>query len=222
LNFRQKTEKTKAFFQKISTFQIMSTSSSKLPLLQAQRLAARLVEILSPHCEIIDIAGSIRREAPQVGDIEIVCQPKMIESGFLGLDYEISPAFFQALAPFKRLMGKPENKQARYFKYEIPIQKGSIATVNLDLFIPQPHDYYRQLAIRTGSSNYSANVIALGWRKKGWVGTADGLRREEEVEKKGDAWICDFDEPTMPPVWDSEKAFFEWLGVAWREPIDRG
>lgn len=66
----------------------MSTSEHKLPLQHAEQLAHRLVELLTPHCERIDVAGSIRRKKQEVGDIEIVCLPKKIEVGFLGLDYQ--------------------------------------------------------------------------------------------------------------------------------------
>jgi len=199
----------------------MSTTEHRLPLHHAELLANRLVEILQPHCIQIDIAGSIRRKSPEVGDIEIVCNPKRIEAGLFDLDAVIPPSFFHALSIFKRVLGKPENKNARQFKYEIPIKKGDSATVNLDLFIPQPSDYYRILAIRTGSKNFAHLKIAGGWIKKGWVGTNDGLRLEAEVEKKGDEWVCCVYKPELPPVWQSEKEFFDWLGLEWVEPINR-
>jgi len=133
----------------------MSTTEIKLPLHQAQRLAKRLVEILAPHCERIDIVGSVRMEKSQVGDIEIVCAPKKVPIGLFGDEWAIIPEFFQALSIFKREVGKIENTEARYFKYEVPTGWASPATIKLDLFIPQAHDYYRQLAIRTGPVSYS-------------------------------------------------------------------
>jgi DNA polymerase/3'-5' exonuclease PolX len=200
----------------------MSTTEHKLPLHHAQRLANRLVQMLEPHCLKIDIAGSIRRESPLVGDIEIVCQPQKIESGLLGMDPVIIPDFFHALSIFKRLMGKPENKNARYLKYELPTVKGdSLRTVTLDLFIPQPADYYRILAIRTGSKDFAHLKIAGGWIANGWVGTDDGLRINDEVERKGEKWVCNLYKPTLPPVWQSEREFFDWLGIEWVEPINR-
>jgi DNA polymerase/3'-5' exonuclease PolX len=45
-------------------------------LATAQRLAARIRDDLSPFCECIEIAGSIRRQRPEVGDIDVVCLPK--------------------------------------------------------------------------------------------------------------------------------------------------
>lgn len=48
----------------------------RIPLAEAERLAAQVVGLLAPACERIEIAGSIRRRKPEVGDIEIVCVPK--------------------------------------------------------------------------------------------------------------------------------------------------
>lgn len=47
-----------------------------IPLAQAASLAAEVVALLRPACQRIEVAGSIRRRRPLVGDIEIVCQPR--------------------------------------------------------------------------------------------------------------------------------------------------
>jgi hypothetical protein len=91
-------------------------------------------------------------------------------------------------------------------------------TINLDLFMPQPDDYYRQYAIRTGSADYSKNVIANGWLKKGWCGTDEGLRLQYDCCKAASGWKITRKEGQKPPVWESEEIFFEWLGVQWMEP----
>jgi DNA polymerase/3'-5' exonuclease PolX len=43
----------------------------------AQEIAAEIVGLLSPFCSRIEVAGSIRRRKAEVGDIEIVCVPKI-------------------------------------------------------------------------------------------------------------------------------------------------
>lgn len=42
----------------------------------AKNIALEVWNQLKPHCAIIKIAGSIRREKPEVGDVEIVALPK--------------------------------------------------------------------------------------------------------------------------------------------------
>ena len=46
------------------------------PLAEVRTIAEDLVSRLRPACERIEIAGSIRRARPQVGDIELVAIPK--------------------------------------------------------------------------------------------------------------------------------------------------
>lgn len=52
-----------------------------LDLATADKYAANVKAALAPMCERIEIAGSIRRRRPQVGDIDLVIQPKR---GMLG------------------------------------------------------------------------------------------------------------------------------------------
>ena len=44
----------------------------------AMMLAGKVVDELAPVCERIEIAGSIRRKKPTIGDVEIVCIPKLV------------------------------------------------------------------------------------------------------------------------------------------------
>ena len=49
-----------------------------MKLALAQRQADTIAAALRPHCERIEIAGSIRRQRPDVGDIDLVCLPNGI------------------------------------------------------------------------------------------------------------------------------------------------
>lgn len=51
-------------------------TKTRIPLPEAQVYAADLVELLAPACEQIQVAGSIRRMRPDVGDVELLCIPK--------------------------------------------------------------------------------------------------------------------------------------------------
>lgn len=198
-------------------------------LTKAKMIAEGIVQQLQPHCEVINIAGSIRREKIEVKDIEIVCVPKRVKIGSMDLFGEdtrktiVAPEFVRLVSGLGRIIkGKPDG---RMMNIELP-QK-----IQLDLFMPQPIDYFRQYVIRTGSKEYSQNIIANGWVKKGWVGTEDGLRLRTEcrgIEQKmfdkagvpytKMKWVCENDNPTLPPVWDSERAFLSWLDVTILHP----
>ena len=50
-----------------------------MPLAFATTLAKKLVDELAPYCQRIEIAGSVRRQSAEVGDIELVAIPKFAE-----------------------------------------------------------------------------------------------------------------------------------------------
>lgn len=192
----------------------------------AYKIAEHITVRLAPHCEDERclVAGSIRRKKAECGDIEIVCQPKatMTQSLFPEADYmRQDPMFRETVLE----LGKPikGNPAGRMMQIELP------QVIMLDLFMPQPDDFFRQFAIRTGSSQYSQNVIAIGWRKLGWVGTPDGLRKEEQSTPKENyftgikkiTWTCSVSNPQLPPEWKSEEEFFEWLKVPFIIPEKR-
>jgi DNA polymerase/3'-5' exonuclease PolX len=52
-----------------------------MKLEQALEIAEKVKALLAPHCERIEIAGSIRRKKPDVKDIEIVAIPKPFDTG---------------------------------------------------------------------------------------------------------------------------------------------
>jgi len=187
-----------------------------IPFTKAHALATRIKDLLQPHCILIHIAGSIRRMRPEVKDIEILCIPKKEDRQtdlFGGTKKIISNDFCGALLHFteKIIKGKVEG---RYMQIEL---KGGII---LDLFLPIPADYYRQLAIRTGSAEYAHKIIATGWTKKGWVGVKDiGLRKRTECTGGGKfPWRCTKKDASLPPVWRSEGEFFAWLGLEYIDP----
>lgn len=188
---------------------------------KARSLADRIVEILYPHCSQIQIAGSIRRLKPEPKDIELVATPLksfIQESLFGDGKYVTLPGFKVAMDQFtvKVIKGQVDGRYMR-----IQIKGGQF----LDLFMPDESDYFRQLAIRTGSSRYSNQVIAQGWVKKGWRGTDQGLRRLEDCEARisGDKTIykCIAGSPAKPPHWASEEEFFDWIDIKWIHPSKR-
>ena len=193
-------------------------------LSSALHTANRLIEILTPVCVPgrLHIAGSIRRKYAEVKDIEIVCQPQMVldipkNDLFPQESYVLSPEFTSAIQSFTDhvIKGKPDG---RYM--QILLKGGK----PLDLFMPQPDDYFRQLIIRTGSANYVHCVIAASWKQKGWCGVPNqGLRLMSEcIGRMGTdnktIWSCIKKNPTLPPAWQSEEEVFHWLGLPFTPP----
>ena len=189
---------------------------------QAKEIAIRVYKALQPWCERIEIAGSVRREKADVHDIELVCDPAVIlQNDMFGevLAKQRVAGFLNAVRAQGKII-KGDIASGRFVQVELP--EGIV----LDLFMPQSFDFYRQLAIRTGSADYSHKVIATAWIKKGYVGTENGLRLASECYAKdlGDGkkkWICNNPNPTLTPVFQNEYEFFKWLGLEWLSPNKR-
>lgn len=198
-----------------------------MDLKNAQLAASIIVKKLSPLCTKLDIGGSISRECDKVKDIEIVLRPKVIAVSGNNLFEEgeevlqVSEEFKRVLASFgKRNRGRSTGKNVKIEHY------GPSGPINLDIYIPDEHDYFRQLAIRTGSAEFVRRYIASGWRKIGWCGSDKGLRkiedcRGEKTTQNTIKWFCINPNAELPPVWTSEKEFFNWLGLKWIEPKRR-
>jgi len=128
----------------------------KIPLLQAQVLAGNFVAALSPFCRNVAVAGSVRREEPEVGDIEIVLVPDVTEvPGLFG------PMQEDALKSFPwKAWGKVIKDGERY--KQIETRQG----VALDIFIVRPPAQWGVIfMMRTGPEDFSQWMVTP--RRKG-------------------------------------------------------
>lgn len=132
-----------------------------MQLHEAKQIANWCLYHLKPHCHRLEIAGSIRREKPEVKDIEIVCIPKKVQSftetrGDLFTPPTKTPiltpstGFIEQICAWKKVKGDPKGK---YTKRELP--NGAI----LDLFICTPENWGLIFFIRTGSADYSKQMM---------------------------------------------------------------
>jgi DNA polymerase/3'-5' exonuclease PolX len=133
----------------------------KVPLQEAKEQADRLAAMLRPYCDRVEIAGSIRRQKPEVGDIEIVCVPTLgWKKDLLGQDY---PAYSLLDIPIGQLEreGYRVNRNGPRFKQVVLAND-----LCLDLFIVTPPAQWGYIyAIRTGPAEFSKWVVTR--RNKG-------------------------------------------------------
>lgn len=195
-----------------------------MELLKAREIAVALCYRLQPFCNQIRIAGSIRRHKVEVKDIEICATPLFVEHTQETLfdkgetTLVIHPEFISVANTLGKIIkGKPTG---RYMQIELP------EGVNLDLFIPEETDYFRQFCIRTGSADWVTKNVAGGWKKRGWCGSDKGLRKQSDcIEMKTadgkSKWTCVNKNAELPPNWASEEDFLKWLSVKWVAPHQR-
>ena len=161
----------------------------------AMRHAETVLRELSPFCTRIEVAGSLRRRRPNVGDIEVCCIPKTEKAGLFGDMVIRSPMFCQTVKQWRRIRGHPEDKYTRRI-----IADG----VELDLFICTPDNWGLNFAIRTGSAEWVKRHMADKWSRMGYHSKHAILRRDGESY----------------PL-KEEKDVFEFLGLYWVQPEDR-
>lgn len=124
-------------------------SKSRLPYADALALAEHLVTLLQPGCERILIAGSLRRQKKEVGDIELVAMPMLTPA----LDLFRQPiAGMEHSGLDERLaLLKTEGYTKNGPKYKQFIYQG----VSVDLFIASPETWGCVATIRTGSADFT-------------------------------------------------------------------
>ncbi len=195
-------------------------------LTTARRLAKFIALSMSPHCELdtVAIVGSIRREKPEVKDLEIIASPITQSQPSL---LEDTPARVRSDALLQWAMREKTQNVITWVKAgRGTLEKGGLEPVErldvdgkywrgkvcaegsepvmLDLFLPVPQGYWPQFVIRTGSADFSEALVThakrIGYRFAGGL-LYDRAGLVVECKREGDV--------------------FEALGLAWVEPKDR-
>lgn len=140
----------------------MSTTATRLPLAEAQRIAGQIYGQLDPACERLTIAGSIRRGRPDVGDIELVAIPRFRDepSSLWGDTTEISVlaevlAIEEREQVLERISGGDRYVKLRHLR----------SGLQVDLFITTPEQWGLILLIRTGPADYSHRLMTEARRR---------------------------------------------------------
>ena len=151
-------------------------AQGKIALERAQKVADAVVKHLSPHCQRIEIAGSIRRRKPWVNDVDLILIPKNLWN----LHGEL-----MKLGQLK-MSGKK-------------IMRVMVGSTQVDIYVADEATWATLLLIRTGSKE---NNIRLCSRAKdmGWhlAASGDGLFNEREERIAGDSEISIYNALGLP------------------------
>jgi DNA polymerase/3'-5' exonuclease PolX len=139
---------------------------------QALILAEDARNALTPYCERILIAGSIRRMKPEVKDIEIVCIPKMVPTGLFNDALEVDPDFCATVKRWHKVKGEPTGK---YTQRMLP------GGMKLDVFIVNADTWGWQVCLRTGSKAFNQDVLIKAMHQQGYESDEGSLRRNGQM-----------------------------------------
>ena len=177
----------------------------KIELSEARSIADKVLVHVKPAMARIEVAGSIRREKPVVGDIELVAivedRDKLYKL-LADVGQTIKPGV-PGVIPWTP---KPDSRYVR-----VRLNEG----MNLDLFIASPDNWGGLFLMRTGSATGSDGNAFNGFVPrifKRWKTLSGGGRMTEAM-------------PTMPdgtqlPV-PEEQDFFDLLEMDFVPPVER-
>lgn len=152
----------------------MSATTTRIALAKAREIAWELMAELTPYCQRIEVAGSIRRGVTEVGDIELVAIPTRIDfvqPDLFGTDPKAG-ALDRLVEHTNRLLedrqiqplAKPRwGERHRSFLYR---------GVQVDLFsVIPPAQWGVILLLRTGPNDFGHRLVTP-IERRGW--SADG------------------------------------------------
>lgn len=174
-----------------------------MKLERAKALAEKVVAAIRPHCERIEIAGSIRRELAEVNDIDLVLIPK-----------DIGAIVHRITQSCKLLRGGLTSVNI-IAAYQSPKRGDPLDGFQIDLFVAHngvrdllesvPTNWGSLLLCRTGSMQHNIGIAdrakQRGWHWDPYRGLFDGDRKLVASE--------------------TEDEIYAALDMDWREPRER-
>ncbi len=182
-----------------------------MQLRDAQQCADEVIGWLRPVCAEITVAGSVRRGAATVGDIEIVARVATANAA----QRAPRPVFGMPLmTPLDNRLAAlrtagtiyPDGKDGAKYKRFRVLKYG----VAVDLFLASAENYGNILAIRTGDKDFSHYLVTTRWR--------GGLMPDGIIQKGGYLWrVVDMaggeDSANLEKIaCPTEESFFAALG----------
>lgn len=174
----------------------MSTTT-KQPIAAVLPTAERILKALAPYCERIELADSLRRLKPQVGDIEIVAIPRRTHDLFN--QPMPGPSALDAFLDERAVIFTKRGQKYRQFIYGLFV---------VDLFLPTAETWGSVYTIRTGSWEFSKWLVSPQ--------AAGGAKPEPVTFQGGRVWANGRLLATP-----EEADVFAAVGLAWIPPAER-
>ncbi len=179
-------------------------AKTKITLREAQNLLDKILVELSPSCERIEIAGSVKRRKLYPGDIEAVCIAKHQLSMFADIQGEslLEIKLAMLLAQGRLLPGGKDGPLRKCYK--IP----SRPDLNFELWITTPEKWGYTVAVNTGNARFSKSLV---------TSQRFGGRMPPNMVVRGSRYCAN----GVPQDTPEESDVFDICGGFWVEPWDR-
>lgn len=156
----------------------------KFALSFGRQIAEALSAEFDQYCECIEIGGSIRRKAAEIGDVELVCIPKkvLVPTAQTSLDGTLITMHSNPL--FTRLKTYDVLKMGeRYAKIQLALSEcedwhaevfGDETHLKVDVFTATPETWGYIFLLRTGPAEFS-KFIVTELKKRGYTPKDDAI-----------------------------------------------
>jgi len=173
----------------------------------AQREAAWVVSKFDHLCEKVMVVGSVRRQRPEVNDIDIVVIPR--GPGEQNWD-EIAKALKRAHGMVQFKKGPKLMTFARYSDAPGLVMRPRDPEYTVDIYHATPETLGILVLVRTGSKEHNVKLCNLALAKGMKLSAADGLQKRDDSSGLMKTIAC-----------RSEEEIFAALGLPYVEPKDR-
>lgn len=173
-----------------------------LPAAAMRALVDVVMTDLAPVCERLAVAGSLRREKPECGDVELVAIPRFEPYGLFG-DEQLNSLWRHLSTSPVYTFTKGDKPDGKYFqvRYE---------GVQLDIFTAEHGSWGWCLLMRTGSAGFSHSILTE-WKRQKCIG-------RDQQGSRGGYLIDRYGQVAVTP---EEQTVFDLLGLPYIEPRDR-
>lgn len=142
---------------------------AEMSYMEALAIAEAVKIALAPHCERIEIAGSIRRQKNIIGDIEIVAIPKPYSSGLF------EEGLASVVNQWQKVKGEMEFGKTKYTQRILP------SGIKLDLFFADVTNWGNIFLIRTGDWEFSKKFTGTLLPKNGYLQEGGYLKYKGKI-----------------------------------------
>lgn len=186
----------------------------RYPIEAAATLAHELADLLRPACLMVEVAGSIRRCKPTVGDIELLYVPRFEEEPIdlvtRGMVNQADKVIDRLLASGVLVKRRNVNGSTTWGEQnKLAVHRDSGMPV--DLFSTTTASWFNYLVCRTGPADSNARIAkaaqARGWK---WNPYGPGFTR-----------VVDGDTLARSHAVTSEADVFTFVGLPYLPPEDR-
>jgi DNA polymerase/3'-5' exonuclease PolX len=187
----------------------------KISAAEAHAIAQDFIDVLEDCCQVVCIAGSLRRRKPFVKDVEILFVPKFGRCALPTDFFAPAPPINLAEIAIAKLLDlgliskRPSIAGIPAWGAKNKLGIHAASGIPVDLFTATRENFYNYLVCRTGGAENNVRIcnaaIARGWK---WNPYGEGFSRPKGLAREHH-------------VVTSEREVFEFVGLPYLEPWKR-